>query len=141
MGSTGSPNHSHEDCVDSGLGTSKLFTHVHYVVAVRLLAGQQASVARSDQDSVRAAGVASSLIRNTGVKEVLPQKKNETNAGSEKTHNINHDKGDTLSRCRQRAPDALMLPNHIISNMETERHNIADRTVTKAISKSPWEQA
>eukprot|EP00983_Pelagomonas_calceolata_P077011 1153686-Pelagomonas_calceolata.AAC.2 len=45
---------------------------IHNVIAVRLLAGHLAwaSRARSDQDSIRAAGVASCLMRNTGVKEV-----------------------------------------------------------------------
>eukprot|EP00983_Pelagomonas_calceolata_P131413 1161773-Pelagomonas_calceolata.AAC.32 len=62
MGSTDSPTHTQEDYVESDLSTLKLFAQF----TVLLLR------ARSDhwQDSIRAAGGASSLIRNAGVKEV-----------------------------------------------------------------------
>eukprot|EP00983_Pelagomonas_calceolata_P014042 449813-Pelagomonas_calceolata.AAC.1 len=29
-------------------------------------------------------------------------------------------------------------PNHIISSMKTECHNVAGRMIIKALSKSPW---
>eukprot|EP00983_Pelagomonas_calceolata_P107820 1159388-Pelagomonas_calceolata.AAC.30 len=50
MGSIDSPTQTQEDCVESDLSTFKL--------------------ARSDQDSIKAAGGASSLIRNARVRKV-----------------------------------------------------------------------
>eukprot|EP00983_Pelagomonas_calceolata_P027410 860882-Pelagomonas_calceolata.AAC.1 len=59
MGSVNSTTHTQEDCVENDFGTLESFAH--FTVLLR---------ARSDQDSIGAAGVASSLIRNTGVKEI-----------------------------------------------------------------------
>eukprot|EP00983_Pelagomonas_calceolata_P050306 1141909-Pelagomonas_calceolata.AAC.1 len=53
MGSIDNTTHTQEDCVESDVSTLKLFAQE-----------------RSDQDSIRVAGGASSLIRNTGVKDV-----------------------------------------------------------------------
>eukprot|EP00983_Pelagomonas_calceolata_P061282 1146767-Pelagomonas_calceolata.AAC.4 len=58
MGSIDSPTLTQKYCVESGLGTLKLFAQF----TVLLLAG-------SDQGSIRAAGAAFSLIRNVGSKE------------------------------------------------------------------------
>eukprot|EP00983_Pelagomonas_calceolata_P045391 1139719-Pelagomonas_calceolata.AAC.1 len=61
VGSVDSPTHTQKDCVKSDLSTLKLFAQWYIWV----------SRARSDQDSVRAAEGASSLIRNAGAKEVM----------------------------------------------------------------------
>eukprot|EP00983_Pelagomonas_calceolata_P064746 1148257-Pelagomonas_calceolata.AAC.7 len=37
----------------------------------------------------------------------------------------------------QRTPHALRLPNHIISSMKTERHNVAGGIIIKAICPFP----
>eukprot|EP00983_Pelagomonas_calceolata_P099448 1158456-Pelagomonas_calceolata.AAC.10 len=64
MDSIDSPTHTQEDCVESDLCTLNGYGGFGCSI-------QGVAWARSDQDSIRAAGVASSLIRKTGVKEVM----------------------------------------------------------------------